>query len=508
MMKCGINTCLLCLLLSCGSIVPDEPSGFIVRNVWILDGTGAPAYQGSVRVESGVIAAVGPLKPLAGERVIEGEGLYLAPGFIDTHSHADEELMQLPEALAAVSQGITTVVVGQDGESPLPLSGFFKAIEDKGVAVNVAAYSGFNSLRAEVLGDDVLRPAKPAERQAMAELLAADMRAGALGLSTGLEYEAAIAAPTEEVIALAQVAATDGGRYISHMRSEDRALEQSIDEVVAIGRATGMPVQISHLKLALRDLWGKHDRVLERLDAARREGIQISADVYPYEYWQANMMVVIPSKNLKQRDEFTFALEQLLPRDGFIISRYDADPSLVGKTLADIAAANDISMVDAYIELATLSRQYAGEGARYSDVILGASMTESDIHGLLRWPHTNICSDGSLDDKHPRGAGSFPRVLGRYVRDQRVIELAAAVHKMTGLSARHMGLTGRGVIRVGAPADLVLFDPATVADHATMENPSLPSVGIETVWVNGISVYNQKAATGVYPGTVVRRGQP
>lgn len=476
-----------------------------IANVMIVDGTGSRGYMGSVRIENGLIVAVGNVTPQANEAVIDGGGLVLAPGFIDTHSHANDELMQMPAAAAAVSQGITTVVIGQDGTSPYPLSSFFARVEKAGVAVNVAAYAGFNTLRHKVLAGDTLRAAGTDELEQLKSKLAAEMQAGALGLSTGLEYKDAIAAPTSEVIEVAKVAAAQGGRYISHLRSEDRALLEALDEIIAVGRATGMPVQISHLKLALRDLWGNADQVVEKLEAARQEGVQITADVYPYEYWQSNMMVIVPSKDVIHRDEFSFALEQLLGPDGFLISRYDPDPTLVGQTLVDIASRRNTSMLDTYQDLAARSTAHAAGGEKSADQIIGTSMTEQDIHALLRWPHTNVCSDGSLADRHPRGRGSFPRVLGRYVREQRVIDLETAVHKMTELPASHMGLSNRGVIRPGAVADLVLFNPDTVIDLATADEPDLQSVGINMVWVGGVQVFQDEQITGSYPGRVLRR---
>lgn len=335
----------------------------------------------------------------------------------------------------------------------------------------------------------------------MGSLLNAEMQAGALGLASGLEYEPGIHSQPDEVITLAKIAAAHGGRYISHVRSEDRWLEKALDEIIEIGRVTGMPVQISHIKLAIKSLWGRADEIIARLEAARNEGIDVSADIYPYEYWQSNIMVLIPSRDLHNRAEFEFALKELAPPEGVWLTHFDPQPEYVGMGLPEIAKLRDTDPVTALMQLAAESVGH-GDGA---DWIIGTSMLEEDIQTLLKWPHTNICTDGSLDDLHPRGSGTYPRVLGRYVREQGVLGLTEAIHKMTGLAAQHMGLRTRGVIRPGAVADLVLFDPDTVIDNATPDDPQALSSGITTVWVNGKVVFDQGAGSGLRPGRVIRR---
>jgi len=261
--------------------------GFLITNVEIIDGSGAPAFAGSVRINDGLIADIGDLERCEGETVINGGGHTLSPGFIDTHSHADGGIFDHPDALVIVSQGITTVVVGQDGGSPYPLSEFFAKLEATPATINVASYVGHNRLRSEVLGEDFRRTATGEEIAVMADMLASELESGALGLSTGLEYEPGIYSATSEVLTLAHVAAAAGGRYISHMRSEDRWFEDALDEIILIGRETGMPVQISHIKLAMKRLWGDAAKTIAKLDAARADGVQITADIYPYEYWQS-----------------------------------------------------------------------------------------------------------------------------------------------------------------------------------------------------------------------------
>ena len=492
---------LLITALTMGIANADSQSAWMIKNVVIVDGTGAKGFSGAVRVTDGVISDVGELNPADGETVIDGRGQVLAPGFIDTHSHADSEIREQRDALAAVSQGITTVVIGQDGSSPFPLAEWFETQENLPAAVNIASYSGHNTLRDKVMGDDFRRVATAGEIETMSALLRRELDAGALGFGTGLEYEPGIHSLPVEVIDLARIAAAQGARYISHVRSEDRWLLQAIDEIIEIGRVTGMPVQISHIKLAMKSLWGTAPDLIQKLDAARAEGIDISADIYPYTYWQANMMVLIPSRDLNTIEEYEYALKEIAPPEGFWLTQFDPQPEYVGKKLTEIAELRGIDPVTAMMQLTAESLAYGDD----ADTMIGTSMLDNDIHQLFSWPHTNLCTDGSLDDLHPRGTGSFTRVLGRYVREQKLMSLEDAVHKMSGLSANHMGMTHRGLIRPGMAADLVLFDSETVIDNATPTDPQAANTGITTVWVNGIKVFNEGATTGKYPGQVIRR---
>jgi N-acyl-D-amino-acid deacylase len=501
----------LLLLLSCLATGPGwaatTPAGgsFLIHNVQVFDGSGRAPYAGAVRVDGAMITGVGELEPEPGERLVDGGGLALAPGFIDTHSHVDDDLAEQPDALAAVSQGITTAVVGQDGGSPFPLAGWFAALEANPAPINLASYAGHNTLREQLMGGDANRPATAAEIEAMSALLQQELDSGALGLASGLEYEPGIYSDPAEVIVLAKVAAAAGGRYISHLRSEDRWLLEAVDEIINIGREAGLPVQISHLKLAMKSLWGTAPELLARLDQARDEGIDITADVYPYTYWQSNMMVLIPSRDLENREEFAFALAEIAPAEGFWLTRFAPQPDYVGKKLTEIAALRGVDEVTAYMQLAAESLAWEQANGSPGDMMIGTSMVEEDVQALLAWPHSNVCTDGSLADLHPRGAGSFPRVLGRYVREQQLMPLAEAVHKMSGLSAAHMGITDRGRIFPGQAADLVLFNPDTVLDQATPEHPGALSTGIQSVWVNGQLVFDQGAATGLAPGRIIRR---
>jgi len=495
----------VCIIVGCSPTAAPQVPSTLIRNVMIVDGTGSPAYAGDLRMSGNIIVASGDLEPIASDTVIDGGGLTLAPGFIDSHSHAGRGLLQNDAALAVTSQGITTVILGQDGGSEYPLADFYNSIEEKRVAVNVASYVGHNTLREAVLGEDFQRESTAQEVASMAEMLDRELQSGAIGLSSGLEYDPGIYSAPSEVLALAQVAADAGTRYISHVRSEDRWFEDALEEIIEIGRVTGMPVQVSHIKLAMKRLWGETPRILAMLDAAREEGIDITADIYPYEFWQSNLMVLLPERDYNDRAAVAEALDQIAPPDGLWMTRFKPQPEYVGKTLTEIAALRNVDTTTAFMQLAEASVKMEEETGSSADSIIGTSMVEDDIRALLTWPETNICTDGGLVDLHPRSHGSFPKVLGRYVRDEKLLTLEQAVHKMTGLTARHLGFEDRGTIAVGNVADLVLFDPETVADRATASEPNLLSVGIETVWVAGEPVYAGGQSTAARPGVIVRR---
>ena len=489
-----MKTALLFLLAA--PLVAQQPTH--IRNARLIDGTGAPARVTSIRIDSGRIVAIGA-QPRSTDRIIDAGGLVLAPGFIDSHSHHDRGLTSDRGALAAVSQGITTIVVGQDGGSSFPLGNFFARLEREPVAVNVASYVGHGTLRRRVMGDDFARVATDAEVRRMADLLREDMDAGALGLSTGLEYDPGIYSAKGEVLALAKVAASRGGRYISHIRSEDRDFWPALHELLDIGRDAKIPVQISHMKLAMRSLWGQGDRLIATLDSARRAGTDVTADVYPYTMWQSTLTVLYPKRNFTDRAETEFILREVAAPEDLVIGHFALNPSYEGKHVGEIAALRGSDPATTLMALIAESR--AGDAG---ESVVARGMDERDIERLYRWPFASVSSDGALRGAHPRGFGSFPRVLGHYVRDRKVMPLEEAVRRMTSLPAKSLGVD-RGTIKVGAPADLVLFDPATVADRATIKDPHMSSLGINPVWVAGQVVYENGKTTGAAPGRVLRR---
>lgn len=497
-MKHLFLTALVAVLFSC-----QQPKSvdIIIKNATVYDGSGAAPIKADVAIAADTIFKVGDVSDLKADTTIDATGLALSPGFIDTHSHHDWGLRRNRDATAVVSQGVTTIVAGQDGGSNTPLKDYFQLMTDSPAAVNVASYTGHNTLRDMVMKKDFKRVATQKEIDSMVLLMRADMDAGALGLSTGLEYDPGIYSANEEVLTLSKVLPEYGGRYISHMRSEDRYFWKALDEIITIGRETKAPVQISHFKLAMTNLWGKSDTTLAILEAARAEGIDITADIYPYTFWSSTIRVLFPSRNFKDLKEAEMILKEITTPEGITFSNYEPNPEYNGKTLKEVADQLKLTPAKALIELIDRLDKCDAKGEGCDGSIVAVSMDEADVAKLMQWEHTNICSDGASGGRHPRGFGAFTRILKYYVREQKVLTLEQAIHKMTGLSAKHMGILRRGLIKEGYYADVVLFDPQTVGDQSTIQEPQKISTGIKQMIVNGTLV-----APGTYPGRVIRRG--
>jgi N-acyl-D-aspartate/D-glutamate deacylase len=475
-------------------------TGTLFEHATVIDGSGANRQLQDVLIVDGVIAQLGDIAAVPGDRRIDAKGLILAPGFIDTHSHHNRGLTEQPHATAAISQGVTTIIVGQDGSST-KIDELKQSLATVPVAINVATYAGHGSIRTAVMGTDYKRTATQQEVAAMVALLEKEMALGALGLSTGLEYDPGIYCDTEEVIALAKTTANYGGRYISHVRSEDRAFVQAIEELLLIGRQAKIPVQISHIKLATTDLWGQADSILERLNTARKEGIDVTADIYPYTYWKSTLTVLFPERDFNDLDEAKYVLDKIAPADGLTLTSYEAEPNLVGKTVAEIAAERKMPEAETLLQL--IHDAYSDDMSTRESVI-GVSMIEPDIATLMTWEHTNICSDGSIEG-HPRGYGAFPRAICKYVKEKAVVSLEEMIRKMTSLSAGHTGVKNRGMIKPGYAADLILFDYDRIKDNASIEENNALASGIVSVWVNGERVWEETGPTGAYPGVFIER---
>jgi len=483
-----------------------QPTQFIT-NVQLIDGTGKPAYSASVRIQGKKIIQVGALKAYQNEKVIDGLGLVLAPGFIDSHSHHFGDLDDHPEAIPTNSQGITTIIIGQDGGS-YAMDTIAKMFKEHSMAVNVGNYTGQGTIREEVMGEnDVYREATQAEIDKMKIILQKELDKGSLGLSTGLEYEQAFFSSKDEVIQLAKVAAAAKSRYMSHIRSEDIRFQDAIDEIIEIGRITKMPVQISHIKIAKKDDWETSKALIAKLEKARAEGINITADIYPYTYWNSTLRVLFPTRDYTNPVSAEFAVNHTFDANESYLVKYAPVEAYRGKTLAAIAAMRNEKPSVTLMALIAIATDFKEKNPNFKgtvEAIAAKSMIEKDIANLMAWPYANICSDGSASG-HPRGHGAFTRVLSKYVREDKIISLENAIHKMTGLTAKHLGIRDRGIIAVGNYADLVLLNPATVKDNATIQNGTALSTGIEMVWINGQLTYQNQKATGNYPGVLIKR---
>ncbi|MBK7036269.1 MAG: serine hydrolase [Bacteroidetes bacterium] len=368
---------------------------------------------------------------------------------------------------------------------------------------NVKVIDGTES----VMGKDQLnRTATQKEINTMKDVLRLEMKNGSLGLSTGLEYESAFYSNRDEIIQLAKVAAEYNGKYISHLRSEDISMADAIDEIIEIGRQAKLPVQISHIKIALKDDWGTAPALIAKLESARAEGINITADCYPYTFWNSTVRVLFPKKDFTSIEGANFAVEHLFDPTGSVMVRFKPNKEYVGKTVSEIAKLRNETAAQTLLYLVAASEEYEKLHPEEDGIetIMGKSMSDADIIPFLSWAHTNICSDGA-NGGHPRGYGAFTRVLGYYVREQTIMSLENCINKMTALTAENVGIKERGIIAAGYYADLVLFDAATVIDKANIEDPKALSDGILMVWVNGKMVYRDKEFTNVFPGKFLSR---
>ena len=479
----------------------------LIRNALLIDGSGSEAFPADVALAAGRIAAIGApgeLDAWHAEVVINAAGNVLSPGFIDVHTHDDTNVIRMPEMFPKLSQGVTTVVVGNcgisaapvtlKGEPPDPMNllgqasafsypsfaSYVAAIEAAQPAVNVAALVGHTALRSNHM-DRLDRAASADEIDAMRTQLIEALEHGALGLSTGLAYGNAIHAPTAAVLALAEPLAAHGAMYATHLRSEFADIIDAMEEAFRIGKHARVPVVISHLKCAGVENWGRSKEVLAALELAGKHQ-HVGCDCYPY-----------------TASSSTLDLKQVTADYDIQVTWSTPHPEQGGKLLAAIAAEWQVDMTEA-------ARRLMPAGAVYH------CMADDDVNRILQHPATVIGSDGLPNDPqpHPRLWGAFPRVLGYYSREQKLFSLSVAVHKMTGLSAQRFGLHERGLVREGYWGDLVLFDPATVRDAATYTDPMRPAHGIEAVWVNGVLSYRgvDKQATGSRAGRFLAHRRP
>jgi len=555
------KTCVLALCLAVGLVcmlashhwAQQAEYDLLIVGGHILDGSGSPWFEGSVAIKDGKIADVGRLPKAAARRVIDATGLVVAPGFIDLHTHSDYTLLVDGTAQSKIRQGVTTEIIGESSSAgpvlgpdaaefdkalrPLglqrdwtTLGEYFARVERQGVSVNIASYVGSGQVRGCVLGN-VNRAPTAEELEKMKGLVEQAMRAGALGLSSGLIYPPNMFAKTDELIELAKVAAAYGGIYATHIRGEGAHGIQAIDEAIEISERAKLPAHIFHFKIDGRANWGRMVEQVKHIQAARDRGVDITVDQYPYIAAMTGLEMCLPPKFLegtseqvvarlkdpKARAEIRRAIATGLPGwednevrsvggwHGVLVASLQKpeNKKYEGKRMDEVARLMGKDPLDALCDL------LISEGGSADAIYF--SMSEPDVRLAMRQAWVGVGSDGtavSTDMRfagkpHPRFYGSFPRVLGYYVREQKVLTLADAVRKMTSFSAQITGLTARGLLRPGLAADITVFDPKTVADKATFENPLQYAVGIPYVIVNGVVVIDNGQHTGAKPGHVL-----
>ncbi len=501
------------------------PYDLLIRGGTVVDGTGRARYRADVAVQGDRIARVSttPIDPTGARRVIDATGRIVAPGFIDLHAHIDP-LLRLPAAESHVRQGVTLALGGPDGGSPLPLAPYMDSAQRAGLGINVAYLVGHNAIRTRVMGLADRAPTAP-ELARMQALVEEGMRDGAFGLSTGLRYIPGFYSATDEVVALSRVAAARGGIYTSHLREEGLGLFEGVGEAIRIGREARIPIVLTHHKAIGKAMWGQSVRTLAMVDSARAAGIDVMIDQYPYTASQTGLSVLIPPWALADGDSaLARRMRDPVLRDSILrgvidyivndrgggdirrvqFGRVAWQPALEGKTLFDWATQRGVPTTPDGAAPLVVEGQLNGGATMIYHVI-----DEGDVRRIMQHPQTMIASDGRLTvpgegAAHPRAYGTFPRVLGRYVREVGLLTLEEGVHKMTGMPAARLGLTGRGVIAEGASADLVVFDAATVADRATFADPHQYPAGIGDVLVNGVPVVSGGTMTAARPGKVLR----
>ncbi|WP_371195631.1 amidohydrolase family protein [Glaciecola sp. SC05] len=492
----------------------------LIRNAMLVDGTGNEPYRGDLAITGDTIAAMGNLGNATALRVIQADGKALSPGFIDLHSHAENDVLKRPDAKNNILQGVTTILAGNCGGSPVDIGDYFERLAANPTSLNVALLLGHNSVRQAVMQREN-RHATAAEIEAMERLVAQAMGDGAFGLSSGLIYIPGSFAPPAELEALANVAHSYEGFYASHIRSEGSDVLNALQEAIDVGAQVGLPVHISHHKTAGPSAWGLSKDTLALIDMHRAKGIDISLDQYPYTASNTNLGVLMPPWSLAGGQQaFLERMQQSASRSKILedvkriideqragsefwriqISSYPHDPSLVGKNFEKVLKQRNIAVnLHNAAELAIEIQVNGGGRGIYH------TMQDEDVERIMRHPHTSIASDGAgvewqKGSPHPRNYGTYPRTLALYVRDKGLLSLPEAVKKMTSMPANRMGLIDRGLLKEGYKADVLMWDPSTIADNSTFADPHQYSTGIDYVIVNGVVVVEDGEMTDARPG--------
>ena len=518
---CISSVTLLALLLP--SFGNSQDYDLIIRGGKVVDGSGNPWYHADIAIKNDRIAEIGQLSNHEAKRVIDAHGLVVAPGFIDPHTHALRGIFEVPNAESALLQGVTTLTEGNDGSSPYPIDRHYADIDNLRISPNWAVFVGQGTIRQRVIGFG-LRKATPDEMERMKQMVRDAMEQGALGISTGLFYVPGSFTSTEEVIELSKVAAEYNGIYISHIREEAAQLIDSVQETIRIGEEANIPVQITHHKVIGVENWGASIESLRLVDEARKRGVDVTIDQYPYTASQTSINALIPQwaqaggreemlSRINSTETYSTIKNEVVakilydrgggdPKNVFI-SRNSWDPDMAGKNLAELA-------IDAGLEP---TPENAADVV--FDIIRGGGATAvyhaigpEDVDRIMQHPATAIGSDGPVGvfgegAPHPRQYGTFARVLGLYVRERKILSLEEAIRKMSSQSARRLGIHDRGLITKGYFADIAIFDPDEIIDKATFENPHQYAIGTKFVLVNGTVVVENGQHTGARPGRIL-----
>lgn len=496
----------------------------LIRNARIIDGTGNAWFRADVAVKDGRIARTGNLSQATADRTLEARGRVAAPGFIDVHTHVEGAVEKIPRGDNYLLDGVTTVVTGNCGGSDADLDALYGRLEKLGLGLNLASLVGHNTVRREIMGT-ANRPATPEEIERMQQLVRKNMRAGAVGFSTGLIYIPGAYSNTEEVVALAKAAAEFGGVYASHMRDEGAKVLEAIEEAVRVGRETGLRVELSHFKIDNRRLWGSSTKSLALVEKSRKEGVDVVVDQYPYDRSSTNLGITLPEWALADgrekirerlndkavRAKIAAEMERKLKALGHkdysyaVVASFEPDRAYDGKSISEINRLKG-RRKGIKQEIQTILDIEAQGGAQ----MVYHSMGEKDVDRIMRNANTGVASDGGIREfgvgmPHPRAYGTNARVLAEYVRNRGVVTLEDAVRKMTSLPARTFGFQDRGLLREGYAADLVLFDPERVQDKATFQKPHQYAEGFDYVLVNGRFAVEEGKLTEARAGRVLRR---
>ncbi|MFP4088717.1 MAG: N-acyl-D-amino-acid deacylase family protein [Cyclobacteriaceae bacterium] len=499
----------------------------LITHARIIDGTGNAWYLGDIGINKGKIAAIGRLAQAKAKQTIDATGLYATPGFIDVHAHMEKSLPERAEAQNFLYDGVTSVITGNCGGSEEKMGAFFSQMEKTGIGVNLGSLVGHNTVRKAVMRTAQRAPT-PEELRQMEALVAQAMQQGALGLSTGLIYVPGTFAETDEVVALAKVAARYGGVYASHIRNEANGLFEAVEEAVMIGKEASLPVQISHVKISSRNAWGRTEELISKVEAYRRQGIDVTLDQYPYTASSTSLSVLLPSwTQAGGTDSLRARLSDPVIRSGIKAEMLQTLES-VGFSDYEYAVVANCRWNEAYngksiTEINRMKNRPAGaehEAETIMDLMMQVEegervqmvyhkMDEADVQAFMRYPFTMIARDAGVPEMdkgapHPRAYGSACRVLGQYVRELGVLGLEDAVRKMTSLPAQRFRLKERGLLQEGKAADILLFDADKVKSNATFEKPHAYSGGMEYVIVNGIVAIEKGKYTGKRAGQVLR----